>query len=992
MISKVISILGLALTLAVAHTATAQNAEIRTYDIPLTVGQARTPVLLLDGQWDFKFTLADRWRDIDVPGEAAMQGYAIAHDKPFVYRKTFSLPADYTGKRIILRFDGVYSHARLSVNGHCIRTHTGGFSRWETDITAWARPGKRNVITLEVTDPLQDISYASGYAHHPVGGILRSVRVFALPEDCFYDAYIETDLDSLYRDARLRFNCTFEGRTDATELELQLAEKADAAPAIISRRFSVAQGKNMLELPVSNPKKWDAEHPNLYALTAILRKRGVIVGTFRWQVGFRTITVDGDRLIVNGKPVKLRGACRHDMHPRLGRTTTAALDSLDVMLFKEANMNFVRTSHYPPSERFVELCDRYGIYVEAESAVCFVNTYRQKNYAPGATQDDSAYTAHYMGQLQEMVKSFRSHPAVLMWSIGNESVYGLNFQKSWDWVKATDRTRPVIFSYPGSVGDRTGIYDILSMHYQDVNGNLSQWGMTTHNFQGHGIPVLFDEWAHPACYTYTTLQNDPGIREFWGQSLDRMWSGLFAARGGLGGAIWGYIDETFALPEPKMGKPYWKEFAQTAKPEGFRGNCVGYGDWGIVDVWRRKKPEFWSTKKAYSPVRLIGTDAATFSAGLPVHIQVLNRFDHTVLNEIQASYIYRGKRRYINLPAVAPHDKGLISLPADDWCDGEAVRIEFATAEGQLIDAYELMPGKVTPKLPRATADGPLMTVETDSMFCVRGDGFEVPLSKATGLIMQAKGRGGQTLIGKGPFLNAHINFNHLTGAEVRKTANSYQVQETDWQKTGMDLEQHDGAVVVHVKGRYKTVDVAYDLRITAAGELTVDYVADGVPNGYLRESGLMFHLPDDFKSLSWERRGYWDCYPEGELSGNRGEVPLYNDHVPAYGEDPKQPWPMDTHDYYYWADAGAPCDRPLTMAAKAMKENAYHYTLSAGKTALSVVSAEASVSCRMNKVEDNTLRLYVDNRWDYPEIAWGNYCKGVEARPCYGQVRLILK
>ena len=174
-----------------------------------------------------------------------------------------------------------------------------------------------------------------------------------------------------------------------------------------------------------------------------------------------------------------------------------------------------------------------------------------------------------------MVKSFRSQASILSWSIGNESVYGKNFQQSWDWVKATDTTRPVIFSYPGSLGDRQPIYDLLSMHYQDVHGNLNQWNRSTRGFEGEGIPAIFDEWAHPACYTYETLQTDPNIREFWGQSLEMMWSGLFDARGGLGGAIWGYIDETFQLPEPKKGTPFWKEFAHTAKPEGFRGNCVG---------------------------------------------------------------------------------------------------------------------------------------------------------------------------------------------------------------------------------------------------------------------------------------------------------------------------------------------------------------------------------------------------------------------------------
>ena len=210
---------------------------------------------------------------------------------------------------------------------------------------------------------------------------------------------------------------------------------------------------------MKNPLKWDAEHPNLYTLEITLYQNKKELSRFHRNIGFRDVKISGNKMLVNGRSVKLRGACRHDIHPKLGRTTTAELDSLDVILFKQSNMNFVRTSHYPPTERFLEYCDRYGVYVESETAVCFVNTYRQKNYAPGKTQSDPAYADRYLGQCQEMVKSSRSHPSILFWSIGNESVYGSNFQLCWDWIKKTDTTRPVIFSYPGSVDKKEKIYD-----------------------------------------------------------------------------------------------------------------------------------------------------------------------------------------------------------------------------------------------------------------------------------------------------------------------------------------------------------------------------------------------------------------------------------------------------------------------------------------------------------------------------------------------------
>ena len=959
-----------------------------SYPVLQELAGVETPAVLLSGTWQFRYSPDSKWDKIQVPGEPAMQGYAIEHDKPFTYRKSFTVPADYAGKHTILRFDGVYSHARLFVNGTFVREHHGGFTRWDTDVTPFVRPGKKNEIRLEVTDRLDDISYASGYAHHPIGGILRDVTLFALPETCLYDFYAETHLDAAYEDAVLKIGYS-SPVVGGAEVAYTLADPSGRRYPLAQSRFPLKEGGNMNELPVKNPLKWDAEHPNLYTLTVTLSKDGKEIGRFDRRIGFRDVKIEKDRM-----PVKLRGACRHDIHPTLGRTTTAELDSLDVILFKRSNMNFVRTSHYPPTERFLEYCDRYGIYVESETAVCFVDTYRQKNYAPGKTQDSAEFTPRYLSQCREMVKSFRSHPSILFWSIGNESVYGTNFQQCWDWVKATDKTRPVIFSYPGSVGEKEPVYDILSMHYQDVNGNLNQWNRSTRGFQGEGIPALFDEWAHPACYTYATLQEDPNIREFWGHSLEKMWSGLFDAPGGLGGAIWGYVDETFMLPEPKVGTAFWKEFARTAKPEDYQGKCVGYGEWGIVDVWRREKPEFWATKKAYSPVRLMTTEVPSFLSGQRLLLPVYNRFDHTDLNEIKIRYTYKGVEKELPAPSIAPHQKGLLVIPAEAWEEGELLSICFYTATGELLDAEQVSLGSdYHVRLADSEAspvNGVLQVEETAGMMTIKGDGFEIPFSKETGLICNATSKG-QVIIEKGPFLHLDINLNHLTGAEVRKSARKFLTSDSDWKKQSLTYTRKEGAVEVALSGFYQDVQTDILIRISPAREMNVSYVVAGQPNGYLRETGLSFYLPERLDYLQWERKGMWSCYPEGAFAGNTGETSLYNPKQVRYGENPAQPWSADTHNYYYWADAGANCDRPLTQMAKGMKENIYRYTLSAtgGGAGLTVCSSDASLACRTSKRGDGQLMLYINNRWDYPEIAWGNYCKTLEAVPCYGEMKI---
>ncbi len=160
-----------------------------------------------------------------------------------------------------------------------------------------------------------------------------------------------------------------------------------------------------------------------------------------------------------------------------------------------------------------------------------------------------------------------------------------------------------------------------------------------------------------------------------------------------------------------------------------------------------------------------------------------------------------------------------------------------------------------------------------------------------------------------------------------------------------------------------------------------------------VRETGLVFDIPDDFTTLSWERSGYWDSYPDNSLSGNKGRTELLTPTTVRYGERPTQPWSRDTHDYYYWSDAGANCNAPLTMTAKAMKENVYYYTLSSSlfPGTLSVISKTADVACRLSKNGNGDMSLHADNKWDYPEIAWGNYCKALPALPCYGEIHLML-
>ena len=506
----------------------------------LRVRGVAEPVILLNGDWKFSMEPPEafwgneidfaQWSDIQVPGECQMQGFAIRHDQPYVYKREFSIPADFAGKRVFLVFHGVYSYTRVWVNGVFIREHYGGFTKWDCDITNHIIPGEKSILTIEIVDRIDDISYASGYAKHQIGGILRDVELMALPEMNFSEFYFETELDGVYRDAELKIFYELSSSSNAgVSVELFDVEQRSIAKSVRENVPQVGQ----ISLVLEDPLKWDAEHPHLYTLVTSLSDGEEIMLSRTDKVGFREVLVDGNSLLVNGKPVKLRGADRHDIHPVLGRMTSPELDREDVLLAKEANMNFIRTSHYPPSESFLRYCDEYGLYVEDETAICFVHTHRAENYQEtGTSQDDPGFTHRYLSQLEEMVENHRNHPSVIIWSIGNENQYGSNFLKSYQWIKATDLTRPVIYSYPGQVPDSLRIYDILSIHYPSWRGDREQYGFNILGFEYAPMPVLFDEWAHVACYNKPTLLADPNVRNFWGQSLDSMWTYLFEAEGG----------------------------------------------------------------------------------------------------------------------------------------------------------------------------------------------------------------------------------------------------------------------------------------------------------------------------------------------------------------------------------------------------------------------------------------------------------------------------
>lgn len=409
--------------------------------------------------YDFSVIDAQKWQNVIVPSSLIMQGFCIENNAEYYYKRIVKIPKDYKDKCVYLRFEGVYANARVWINHKFCASHIGGFTPWTVDITEFA---ENDAITLVVgvsdmegsrKSPWNpdgkyqsNSAWASYYAHHNIGGIIRDITMFCLPQKAILQTHIDTVLNGSTSTAKIQMTVS-EGcaglmlRADIVrDHEIKASKKMD----INSRDFS-------FELDVLFADLWDAEHPNLYTLNTVLYdENNQVLQENSMQFGFREITyagkngTDKNKIYINGKEIKLRGVCRHDVSRLYGRSVTKEDIYNEIKTYKQHNINHIRTSHYPASAYMLEVCDALGMYVEQENAACFKGANGFDIYNP---------PEDFLNSFIEMVDFSRNHPSVILWSIANESGFEASkgFRACYDYIKQADLTRPVIFSYPQTV-------------------------------------------------------------------------------------------------------------------------------------------------------------------------------------------------------------------------------------------------------------------------------------------------------------------------------------------------------------------------------------------------------------------------------------------------------------------------------------------------------------------------------------------------------------
>lgn len=922
--------------------------------IPLQTTDVTKAKVSLNGVWEINMSPENEvwknnsgnWQKIQVPGEPAMQGFKVENDKEFFYRTTVPIPASAKNKTTMIRFNGVYSYARVFVNGHFVREHFGGFTAWDADISSFVEPGKPAIVHVGVTDRADDISYASGYAFHPIGGILREVQLLVVPNDYINRFYVQTDFTNDFKQAILSLNIAKSKAKGNSKIKFQLYDAKGKAVLNEPKSFNLMNsGEGKFSVNVVNPILWNQEQPYLYTLKAELVTAGKTEEKIEQKIGFRKVVVDGKRVLVNGQPIKLRGGCRHDMHPLLGRSTNRMYDSLDVVMAKKANLNFIRTSHYPPSKDFLEFADKYGIYVQEETAICFVNDWREGVYKKlGETYNDPAFTSRYLGQLSEMIDHDRNHASVIMWSIGNESTYGINFQKEYDFVKTIDLSRPVSWSWPATAfKENKRCFDIAVAHYPDYEGTGEEnFGLKYKNMEHESLPLLSDEWAHVACYNTTLLKTDPNVKDFWGRSLDIMWANRFDVPGNLGGAIWGMTDETFHLKD----------------------KVTGYGPWGFIDVWRREKAEFWNTKKAYSPIRVLKTKFDAAGTDSFLNIPVKNRFNHISLDQIRLKITVNGRSFDQPLPVLKPHEEGSIKVAVND--KNTPIFLQFYDAQNNLIDEEKITWENAISLKTEATKLK-WNVKKSSKIIELESQGLVVKLDPITGQLLKADLKGEKMLTSGARVI---VNKPKEPGAfkeTVGVYSGEYKVKAATVNTDNKNL------IVVTSSGTIDDYPIKMISSYQADGTIKIDYEANNIPE-YTWQVGLALPVANTVNEIEWKRKGYWSTYPANHLSANEGIAKRFSDTKETYRVQPDYDVSQGMYDYYLKNSIELEkADMKGTEMYRATKENILTMDLISGNKKIEL-SSNGLQAAKMNILESGQQELLIMDKWDYWSLSWGNF------------------
>jgi beta-galactosidase len=861
----------------------------------------------LNGIWKFKWSpdpqsrpvdffaenySTEKWDNILVPGNWEMQGFGIPiytnisypfkSDPPRVmseprnnftsylvrnpvgsYSTTFTIPENWNSKQVFINFGGVLSAMYIWVNGQKVGYSENSMSPAEFDITNYIRKGE-NKLAVEVYRWC-DGSYLEDQDIWRMSGIFRDVDLIARPKTYISDFFVTATPDQSFDQANVAVSLNIENRSDqnATGLNVEaeitgyskLGDMVDLS--LTGKVPAIVKGKQVsivMKSLIQHAKLWSAETPDLYHLTLkVKNSKNEILEKAECYFGVRKIEVRGEVFYVNGQPVKLKGVNRHEQHPRTGKHVSRNTMIRDLELMKQANINMIRTCHYPDDPLFYELCDKYGFYVMDEA--------NQESHGMGIGNkilgDNPVWEKSHVERAVSLVQRDKNHACVIFWSLGNEGGHGQNLVAMADTIKKIDDSRLI---YSDTHREVSAIYDEGYLHPAYLK-KLSE--------KIKDKPIFMREYLH-------VMGNSGG-------NMQEYWDVIYDDPSLTGAAIWEWVDQ--GLAKPKDGSPLKlskhpddyqlqdNEFWAYGGDFGDKPNDGNFCIKGLVSSDRKPYPHYFEVQKVYQPV--------VFQYINGTKIKVTNHFDFVSLQHFDFEYEYilngksiqKGKLNCDNQPGKSSD----IEVPALQSSEGNtaevcmniSVKLKIATLwaeegfciarEQFIVNPYvwnTIKPAGNEVSVNQTLAQIELKTGITSFVF-----------DKANGALLSWKVNQTELLKGRlEPYFWKTPNDNQKQSGFVREFQK--------WKKAGENMvvnkvtvTNQNNLATIKFEMNMPTIGANYNLQyqLNGKGQLQVEAsytpLCDTIPS--VPKFGMRMRIPSDFNTIDWYGRGPWENYPD---------------------------------------------------------------------------------------------------------------------------------
>ncbi|MFV0290798.1 MAG: glycoside hydrolase family 2 TIM barrel-domain containing protein [Mangrovibacterium sp.] len=846
----------------------------------------------LNGTWTFKYIPsleigadlnfykrdADiaSWDKIKVPSNWEMQGfgepkYGLRLDDGLgLYRREFSVPQSWKeGRHVYLRFEGVAYGFELWVNGKQVGGSTASAYNPHTfDITAFLSEDSCNDIAVKVTTKPDAFKWDLNDAWS-LSGIFRDVTLFSLPEVHLQQVVARTQVDA-------KNNASVTVNAIANNSDMSIKGELYAPDNSLVKEFSLPFNADSnyfaANFEVEKPQLWTAETPALYTLNLRTSLNGKELQVITEKIGLREVTVDGYVLKLNGRSIKLRGVAHHDLDPITGRALTKEQMRKEVLLLKEGNVNYIRTSHYPPNEYLIELCDELGIYVMDEVPL---------SSRGGAYLDDPNYEQNIYNRVEATVGRDINHPSVISWSIGNENEMNGGEIKAIQKMKTIDPTRPVVLpKTAGKFGSNYTKYpacvDLFSGHYPRTS-MLEAWATRVTR------PTVFTEYAHAQ-----------------GLSVERIhsqWEIIQATPRFAGGAIWHFFDQGILresdtpVDKNEFTVYAWEDathYYDTGEKLTTDTKGIDGAD-GLVYANRVPQTDFLEMRKVYSPVQ-VRTDSVEVKEGKQaIKVALENRFDFRSLEGINMEWELHQNREVIqrgSLPlSVESHGTEELNISVDmpAYNANDVLFIALKVIED---NGFEYTEASMHLNYAEAFSSQLIGLESLGSMKLKKGKeqvvlnlgDYSVVVDQRTGELSITDEEGESLLAGIYPHVGRKMRMTERRNGKSHFGFWNKPILE-DTQDVIVSVEKGKSEIKLRVEAKYprekgsdEVLEGFYELTIHPTGEIGVDYSYKPTnTTGAFAEAGLSLVVPDVYSELRWIGDGPYPAFPGSDRLGEFG-------------------------------------------------------------------------------------------------------------------------